>query len=154
VTLKVGDLAPTFRGQSTDGTELSLADYRGKKVVLYFYPMDFTPGCTMQACSLRDHYREIKEKGAEVIGVSTQDVTSHRRFAQANNLGFPLIADPDRAIAKSYGVIGGGGLFAITKALLGVADRVTFIIDEQGIITHIIGIPNSWNHAEEVLALL
>jgi peroxiredoxin Q/BCP len=154
MSLRVGDVAPNFRGRSSDETEISLADYRGKKIVLYFYPMDFTPDCTKQACSLRDHYREIKEKGAVVLGVSTQDVASHRRFAQTNNLGFPLIADTDKAIARSYGVIGGGGLFGITRALLGIADRVTFIIDEQGIITHIVDRPNSWNHGEEVFRLL
>ncbi len=150
---KAGDMAPDFRGRSADGTERKLEDYRGRKLVLYFYPMDFTPGCTAQACSLRDHSAEIRAKGAEILGVSTQGESSHRRFAQTYKLDFPLIADDDRAIARAYGAIG-GGLFGIMTAVLGVADRVTFVVDENGRIAHVIESPSCPNHAEEVLQLL
>jgi len=94
---------------TTDGNEVGLADFRGTKLVLYFYPMDFTPGCTAQACSLRDHNAEIQAKGAKILGVSTQDAASHKRFASAHHLNFPLLADPDRSVVRAYGAIGGGG---------------------------------------------
>ena len=151
---KVGDPAPAFTGKTTDGSTVSLADYAGKKLVLYFYPKDNTPGCTQQACSLRDHNREIRDKGAEILGVSTQDVASHQQFTQKYNLNFPLLADPDKVVSKAYGAIGGGGLLGLALNVLGVANRVTFIIDEQGKIAHIIDNPNCPNHAEEVLRLL
>jgi peroxiredoxin Q/BCP len=150
---KVGDSAPDFRGKTTDGAEMSLADFRGKKLVLYFYSMDFSPACTMQACSLRDHGQEIRAKGAEILGVSTQRAASHQRFGQTYKLSFPLLADTNMAIARAYGAIG-GGLFGGIKAAMGVVDRVTFIIDEQGKIAHIIDSPNIVNHGDQVLALL
>ena len=149
-----GDPAPDFRGVTTDGSEISLADFRGSKLVLYFYPMDFTPGCTAQACSLRDHDAEIRAQGARILGVSTQDAASHRRFSETYRLTFPLLADADRAVARAYGAIGGGGIFGIAQAMMGLADRVTFIIDEQGKIAHVIDQPSSTRHAEEVLARL
>ena len=151
---RAGDPAPDFRGLTSDGNEASLADFRGKKLVLYFYPMDFTPGCTAQACSLRDHNPEIRAKGAQILGVSAQDAASHRRFTQAHGLNFPLLADADRSVARAYGAIGGGGIFGIAQAMLGLADRVTFIIDEQGTIAHVIDGPSVMNHAAEVLARL
>ena len=149
-----GQPAPDFRGVTTDGAEVGLADFRGTKLVLYFYPMDFTPGCTAQACSLRDHDAEIRAKGARILGVSTQDVASHKRFASAHRLNFPLLADPDRVVARAYGAIGGGGIFGLAQAMMGLADRVTFIIDEQGKIAHVIDSPRTMNHAAEVLARL
>ena len=152
--LKAGDPAPHFPGKTTDGDSVSLADYAGKKLVLYFYPKDDTPGCTKQACSLRDHNGEIRAKGAEILGVSTQDEASHQRFTAKYKLNFPLLADTDKAVSKAYGAVGGGGLKGLTMDLLGVADRVTFIIDEQGRIAHVIDSPNCPNHAEEVLGLL
>lgn len=152
--LKVGDPAPDFTGKTTDGSEISLKDFRGKKLVMYFYPMDDTPGCTKQACSLRDHNAEIKKKGAAILGVSTQNEASHQRFTAKYDLNFPLLADKGGAVAKAYGTMGGGGLFGVAKSLAGIADRVTFIIDEQGRIVHIIDHPDTANHAEEVLALL
>jgi len=149
-----GEPAPDFRGVTTDGTEVGLADFRGTKLVLYFYPMDFTPGCTAQACSLRDHNTEIQAKGARILGVSTQDVASHKRFTQTHRLNFPLLADPDRSVARAYGAIGGGGIFGLAQAMMGLADRITFIIDEQGKIAHVIDSPRTMNHAAEVLARL
>ena len=151
--LKIGDPAPMFAATTTDGGRVSLADYFGTKLVLYFYPMDDTPGCTKQACSLRDHYREIRDRGADVLGVSTQDAESHQRFTEKYQINFPLVADTDSAVAHAYGAIG-GGLIGAAKSLFGVANRVTFIIDESGRIAHIIETPDCANHADEVLKLL
>jgi len=153
-TLKAGDPAPDFTGKLTDGTMVSLKEYRGKKLIMYFYPMDDTPGCTAQACSLRDANQEIMAKGAAILGVSTQDSASHQKFTDKYQLNFPLLADTDKSVGKAYGTIGGGGLMAAAKAIVGMADRVTFIIDEKGKIAHIIDSPDTRNHAEEVLALL
>ena len=152
--LKRGDPAPEFSGSTTDGKRVSLADYRGKKLVMYFYPMDDTPGCTKQACSLRDHDADIKAKGAEILGVSTQNEQSHRKFTEKYKLNFPLLADTDGAVGRAYGTLGGGGLMAKLKSAAGMADRVTFIIDEHGRIAHVIDKPDVANHAEEVLKLL
>ena len=154
MTLKPGDPAPDFEGVTTDGTNVSLKGYRGKKLVMYFYPMDDTPGCTKQACSLRDHNKDIAAKGAAILGVSTQDEASHRKFTQKYKLNFPLLADKDGKVGRAYGTIGGGGLLSAAKALIGMADRVTFVIDEKGRIAHVIDRPDVSNHAEEVLALL
>lgn len=151
--LKIGDPAPLFTATVTSGDTIKLADYLGQKVVLYFYPMDDTPGCTKQACSLSNHYEDIVQQGAAVLGVSTQDVESHQRFSAKYGLRFPLVADLDGAISKAYGAIGGGLLGGAMK-LLGVASRMTFIIDESGHIAHVIDQPDCARHAEEVLALL
>lgn len=152
--LKIGDPAPMFAATTTDDSTVKLSDYLGTKLVLYFYPMDDTPGCTKQACSLRDHYQAIKDKGAAILGVSTQDVASHQRFTEKYNLSFPLIADTDSAVAHAYGAMGGGGLMGAAKSLFGVANRITFIIDESGHIAHILDKPDCAHHAEEVLKLL
>lgn len=151
--LKIGDPAPMFSAMTTDGSTVHLTDYLGKKVVLYFYPMDDTPGCTKQACSLRDHYGEIRDKGAAVLGVSTQDAASHQRFTAKHQLNFPLVADTDGAIGKAYGAMGGGFVGAAMN-LMGMASRITFIIDENGHIAHILDKPDCAHHAEEVLKLL
>ena len=152
--LRPADPAPDFSAATTDGKRVSLADFRGRKLVLYFYPRDDTPGCTRQACSLRDHAAELAAKGAAVLGVSTQGEESHRAFTRKYHLNFPLLADTDGAVARAYGTLGGGGLIAKIKAAAGMADRVTFVIDEAGRIAHVIDKPNVSNHAEEVLALL
>ena len=152
--LKIGDPAPMFTATATDGSIVKLSDYLGTKLVLYFYPMDDTPGCTKQACSLRDHNQEIRNKGAAILGVSTQDAASHQRFTEKYGLNFPLVADTDGAVARAYGAVGGGGLMGTAMSLLGVANRVTFIIDESGHIAHILDSPDFTHHAEEVLRLL
>ena len=156
--LNVGDAAPDFSGTTTDGSKIALKDFRGKTLILYFYPKDDTPGCTAQACSLRDANTEIKKKGAAVLGVSTQNEDSHQRFAAKYNLNFPLLADTDKSVAKAYGAVGGnaggGGLMSAAMSLAGFADRVTFVIDPKGKIAHIINSPETKNHAEEVLALI
>lgn len=150
---KPGDPAPDFSGLTTDGTKVALKDFRGRKLVLYFYPMDDTPGCTAQACSLRDHDAEIRQKGAAILGVSAQDTQSHQRFAKKYNLNFPLLADTDRTVARAYGTIG-GGLGGTLRGMLGMAERVTFVIDEKGRIAHVIDDVHTKAHAEQVLALL
>ena len=148
-----GDPAPDFSGETTDGSSVRLADFKGKKLVLYFYPMDDTPGCTAQACSLRDHNAEIRRKGAAILGVSAQDAVSHRKFTTKHKLNFPLLADTDRSVAKAYGVLG-GGLGGALRGMLGMAERVTFIVDERGRIAHVIDAPDTKHHAEQVLELL
>ncbi len=150
---KPGDQAPWFSGRTTDGSAVSLDDYRGRKLVMYFYPMDDTPGCTAQACSLRDHNKEIAAKGAAILGVSTQDEASHQRFTKKHKLNFPLLADTEHTVAQAYGVMG-SGLFKVARGVLGLAERVTFIIDEQGKVTAVIDDPDTANHAEQVLSYL
>jgi peroxiredoxin Q/BCP len=152
--LKAGDPAPDFEGVTTDGTRVSLKGFRGRKLVMYFYPKDDTPGCTKQACSLRDHNADIKAKGAAVLGVSTQGEESHQAFTKKFNLNFPLLADSDGSVGRAYGVLGGPGILSKLKSAVGFADRVTFVIDEKGRIAHVIARPDVANHAQEVLALL
>lgn len=127
--IKVGDIAPAFKGVDQDDKEISLSDYKGKKVVLYFYPKDNTPGCTAEACSLRDGYAELKKMGFEVIGVSGDSTASHRKFIAKHTLPFTLLADTDRAIALAYGVYS-EKVFCGRKCM-GIV-RTTFIIDENG----------------------
>ena len=150
---KDGDPAPDFSCHATDGSTIKLADFRGRKLVLYFYPMDDTPGCTAQACSLRDVNRDIAAKGAAILGVSSQDEASHKKFTAKYKLNFPLLADTDRTMAKAYGVAG-SGLFGVARALTGMNERVTFIIDEKGKVAHVLDDPNCPNHGEEVLKFL
>lgn len=151
--LKVGDPAPDFSAPVTDGSTVSLADYRGRKLVMYFYPMDDTSGCTRQACSLRDTAGEIAARGAAILGVSAQGADSHRRFTEKYALNFPLLADTGLVVAQAYGVAG-SGLGGLLRQAVGVAQRVTFIIDEAGVIAAIIADPDCPDHGEEVLALL
>ena len=150
---KPGDPAPDFSCAATDGSTIRLADFRGRKLVLYFYPMDDTPGCTAQACSLRDANRDIAARGAAILGVSAQGDESHRKFTSKYKLNFPLLADTDRAMAKAYGVAG-SGLFGVARALAGMHERVTFIIDGKGKIAHVLDDPDCANHGEEVLKFL
>jgi peroxiredoxin Q/BCP len=151
--LKPGDPAPDFTAPATDGRMLRLADFRGHKLVLYFYPMDDTPGCTKQACSLRDANAQIAARGAAILGVSAQGQESHQRFSETFSLHFPLLADTDLVVAKAYGVAG-SGLGGLLRSVVGVSERVTFIIDETGHITRVIDDPNCADHGEEVLTTL
>jgi len=153
-SLKVGDPAPAFTGATTQGDTVALEDFTGRKLVLYFYPKDDTPGCTKQACSLRDHNAEIRARGAEILGVSTQDQSSHQRFTEKYALTFPLLADIDGEVARAYGALGGSGIKSIAMKALGLATRITYIIDESGRIAQVIDNPDCANHAEEVLRLL
>lgn len=151
--LKPGDPAPDFAAPGTDGKLLRLTDFRGRKLVLYFYPMDDTPGCTKQACSLRDSNADIAARGAAILGVSSQGAESHQRFTEKFSLNFPLLADTDLTVAKAYGVAG-SGLGGLLRSVVKVSERVTFIIDEQGRISHVIDDPNCPDHGAEVLAAL
>lgn len=151
--LKPGDPAPDFAAPGSDGAEIRLGDFRGRKLVLYFYPMDDTPGCTKQACSLRDANRDIAARGAAILGVSAQGEESHRRFSDKHKLNFPLLADTDLAVARAYGVAG-SGLGGLLRSVVKVAERVTFLIDEEGRILKVIDDPDCEDHGEEVLAAL
>lgn len=151
--LKPGDPAPGFSGLTGDGTRIGLEDFHGRTLILYFYPMDDTPGCTKQACSLRDRHVDLLMKGAAVVGVSAQGVESHRDFARKYGLGFPLVADPGQEIARAYGVAG-SGVAGLLRGLVGASERVTFIIDGDGHIAHVIESPSLQEHGEEVLSYL
>jgi peroxiredoxin Q/BCP len=151
--LKAGDPAPDFSAPATDGRMLRLTDFRGRKLVLYFYPMDDTPGCTKQACSLRDANAEIAARGAAILGVSAQGSESHQRFTEKFSLNFPLLADTDLTVAKAYGVAG-SGLGGLLRSVVKVSERVTFIIDEKGLVSHVIDDPDCPDHGAEVLAAL
>jgi len=148
---EVGDRAPEFTAMDDSGKLVSLSDFRGKKVVLYFYPKDDTPGCTREACYFRDSFSRLLERGAVVLGVSTDSVESHRRFKEKYNLPFPLLSDPDRKIVTAYGVWNRKSLAG--RLGFGV-ERTTFVIDEEGVITHIFRKVKVDGHVDEVLAAL
>ena len=143
-----GQQAPDFQGQTQSGERIKLDDYRGQKVALYFYPKDDTPGCTKQACNLRDEYSRLQEAGVAVIGVSADDVESHQAFAEKYSLPFPLIADTDREILEAYGVWGERNLYG--RKFMGIK-RTTFLIDEDGTIVHVFKRPKVTEHGQEVL---
>ncbi|TDW99489.1 thioredoxin-dependent thiol peroxidase [Dinghuibacter silviterrae] len=146
--LKEGDAAPAFTAKDQNGKTVSLSDYRGQKVILYFYPKDDTPGCTAQACNLRDNYALLKKKGYVVLGVSTDSEKSHKKFEEKFDLPFTLVADPDQVIVNAYGVWGEKQMFG--KKYMGTI-RETFLIDEKGIIKGVIARPDTGNHTQEVL---
>jgi peroxiredoxin Q/BCP len=150
VTLKEGDKAPVFSGKDQDGNKVSLVDYKGKKVVLYFYPEDDTPTCTIQACNLRDNYSLLKKNGFEVLGVSPDESSKHKKFESKFDLPFRLVADPDHKILEKYGVWDKKLMFG--HRYMGVL-RTTFVIDGKGIIRKIILRPKNKAHAQEILAL-
>ncbi|MGL4805969.1 MAG: thioredoxin-dependent thiol peroxidase [Bacteroidales bacterium] len=146
--LNIGDKAPDFKGIDQDNQEISLSQFKGKKVVLYFYPKDNTPGCTAEACDLRDNYERLLAEGYVVIGVSADSVTSHKRFAEKQNLPFPLIADTGRTIQMAYNAYGEKKLYG--KVSTGIL-RKTYIINEDGIITDIIEKVKTKEHAKQIL---
>jgi peroxiredoxin Q/BCP len=150
-TLKIGDLAPAFTGLNQKGEEISLASFRGKKVILYFYPKDSTPGCTAEACDLNDNYTMWLSKGFEVIGVSPDSVASHKKFAKKYGLEFNLMADTTLEILKAYSVWGEKSMYG--KSYMGVL-RTTFVIDENGIITGIIEKVDTKNHTKQLISTL
>jgi len=146
--LNKGDNAPDFTVETTNGNNLNLSDFKGKKVVLYFYPKDDTPGCTAEACNLRDNYGELTKRGFEVIGVSPDDINSHSKFTSKYKLPFRLVADPDKTILKKYGVWGLKKMYG--KEYEGVV-RTTYIIDEQGKIEKVIPKVDTKDHTEQIL---
>lgn len=150
-TLKSGDKAPAFTAQDQQGNTVKLNNYKGKKVVLYFYPKDDTPGCTKEACNFRDNYSLLNKKGIEVIGISTDSVKSHGKFVEKYELPFTLVADEEKQIVEAYGVWGEKKFMG--KTYMGT-NRVTFIIDEKGIIEHVITKVDTSNSTEQVLELI
>lgn len=144
----VGAKAPTFSGTTQDGDRIKLTDYRGRKLALYFYPKDNTPGCTKQACNLRDGYQQLLDAGIAVVGVSIDDQASHEKFAEKYELPFPLIADVGKKVVTRYGVYGERSLYG--RKFMGT-NRTTFLIDEKGEIVHVFKRPKVKEHTAEIL---
>jgi peroxiredoxin Q/BCP len=149
--LEEGQKAPSFTLQSGDGGAVSLQDYRGQPVVLYFYPKDDTPGCTREACAFRDSQAKIKKTGAVVLGVSPDSVASHQRFGGKYKLSFPLLSDPDKQVAEKFGAWGEKTLYG--KKVVGMI-RSTFIIDGAGVVRKVFPRVRVDGHAEQVLEAL
>ncbi|MCS6934712.1 MAG: thioredoxin-dependent thiol peroxidase [Chitinophagales bacterium] len=146
--LKEGDKAPAFTAKDQHGKKVSLKDFKGRKLVLYFYPKDDTPGCTAEACSFRDHYDELRAKGYEIVGVSPQGEASHKKFADKYSLPFALLQDEDHRLAESYGAWGEKVLYG--KKYEGM-HRITYLIDEKGVIERIIRKVDTKKAAEQIL---
>jgi len=150
-TLKEGDKAPDFTAKNQNGETVSLSDFLGKNVILYFYPKDDTPGCTAEACSFRDNYQSLLSQGFQVIGVSTDDEKSHKKFETKYNLPFPLIADHEKTIVEDYGVWVEKSMYG--KTYMGTA-RTTFLIGPDGLIKNVIGKVDTKNSSQQILDLL
>ncbi len=150
-SLKKGDKAPYFEGVNQDEKNISLDDFKGKKLILYFYPKDDTPGCTAEACNLNDNYQLWIDKGFEVVGVSPDSSKSHRKFAEKFGLRFNLIADGDTKILQDYGVWGEKSMYG--KKYMGVL-RTTFVIDENGIIQEVFSKVETGNHTNQIIKAL
>lgn len=148
--LKEGDIAPDFSTRDTNGNPVRLGDFRGQKVVLYFYPKDDTPGCTKEACSFRDSYSEFEDRGIKVLGVSLDDEASHQAFTSKYRLPFTLLSDTDHSVSDAYGVYGERTSSSTGKKYMGLA-RKTFLIDEQGRVKKVFDKVNVEEHADEVL---
>ena len=148
--IEIGSKAPELLGRDENGNEIKLQDFAGRKLVLYFYPKDSTPGCTQEACNLRDNYEKMLALGYAVVGVSVQDEKSHKRFIEKNDLPFPLIADTDMVLNKAFGVWGEKSMYG--QKYMGTL-RTTFIIDEDGKVERIIGPKDIKvkNHAEQII---
>lgn len=143
VLLKEGDPAPDFTLLADSGEQVSLSAFKGKPIVLYFYPKDFTPGCTKEACAFRDAFSEFQAAGIEVLGVSVDEASSHQKFKSEHNLNFPLLADTEKKVSTAYGVL----------SAMGFSSRVTFLIDRDGKIKRVFKDVKPDEHAKEVLAL-
>ena len=149
--LSVGDKAPDFTAKDQNGNTVSLSDFKGKNVILYFYPKGDTPGCTAEACNFRDNYQSLLGKGFAVIGVSIDNEKSHKKFEKKYSLPFPLIADPDRKIVEEYGLWAEKSMFG--KKYMGTL-RTTFLINPKGIISKVIEKVDTENSSQQVLDLL
>ena len=148
MNLKIGDKAPYFEGKNQNNESVKLSNFIGEKVVLYFYPRDNTPGCTAQACNLKDNFNELSRKGYKIIGVSSDSIKSHKKFEEKYSLPFDLISDEDKAIHKSYGTWIEKSMYG--RKYMGTA-RWTFIIDENGIINNIIEKVKTKEHTNQIL---
>jgi peroxiredoxin Q/BCP len=151
INLKMGDKAPDFSGKNQDGNIVCLSDYQGKKLVLYFYPRDETPGCIAEACSLRNSCQVLNDKGYAILGVSPDSEESHTGFIRKYNLPFPLVADTDKVIAQAYGVWAEKKMYG--RTYMGIL-RTTFVIDENGMIENIISKVNTKEHGEQIILAL
>lgn len=146
--LKEGDMAPGFESKDENGDSVTLKNYRGKKIILYFYPKDDTPGCTAQSCNLRDNYEALLEKGFVVLGVSADDERSHQKFIKKHHLPFPLLADTDKKLINAYDVWGKKTIFG--KTMDGI-NRTTFVISGEGKIEKIFTRVDTANHTDQIL---
>ncbi|MEO6315766.1 MAG: thioredoxin-dependent thiol peroxidase [Chitinophagaceae bacterium] len=146
--LKEGDKAPMFTAPDQDGKKVSLADFKGKKVILYFYPQDDTPTCTIQACNLRDNYSLLKKEGFEVLGISPDAPVKHKKFEEKYTLPFTLLADPEHTVIEKYGVWGAKKLYG--REYMGL-HRTTFVLDEKAVIRKIFLRPKNKEHAAEII---
>jgi peroxiredoxin Q/BCP len=147
-TLKVGDKAPDFQGLDQNGNTVQLSDYKGKKLVLFFYPKASTPGCTMEACNLRDNYQTFLAKGYDVLGVSADSAKRQQNFISKNELPFPLLADEDKSVINAFGVWGPKKFMG--REFDGI-HRATFVINEQGFLEEVITKVKTKEHAEQIL---
>lgn len=149
MALETGDKAPLFESKDQQGNPIKLADYKGKKIILYFYPRDNTKGCTAQACNLRDNHELLKKEGYEVIGVSTDDEKSHQKFIEKYDLPFPLVADTTQEVVQLYDVWKEKSMYG--RKFMGIV-RTTFLIDEDGIITDIIKKIKTAEHTAQIIS--
>ena len=149
--LKVGDKAPEFSGTDQNGATISLNDFKGKKLAIYFYPKDNTPGCTVQACNIRDNYGLLQKNGIHIVGVSADSISSHQKFQEKFSLPFPLIADENKSVIEAFGVWGNKKFMG--KEYDGI-HRTTFLLNEDQHIVGIIEKPKTKEHAEEILEIL
>jgi len=147
-TLKIGDTAPLFSGNDQYGNRIGMDGFRGNRIILYFYPKDNTPGCTAEACNLRDNYDELIRRGFKIIGVSPDSDTSHRKFAEKHELPFPLIADTEKTVLQAYGAWGEKSMYG--KKYMGVL-RKTFVISEEGKIEYIFDKVNTKDHTRQII---
>lgn len=146
-TLEIGQQAPDFSAKNQNGETVHLSDFKGKKVILYFYPKDNTSGCTTEACNFRDNYQSLKKEGFEIIGVSVDNEASHKKFITKHELPFQLLVDEDKSLVEAYGVWVEKNMYG--KKYMGTA-RTTFVIDEQGIIQHIIKKVDNKNASQQI----
>ena len=148
MALKPGDKAPDFSANDENGNQVNLKDFKGKKLVLYFYPKDMTPGCTAESCNLRDNYKTLLKQGYEVLGVSTDSEKSHQKFIAKEKLPFHLLSDPDKVVHDAYGTWGEKSMYG--RKYMGTL-RTTFVINEKGVIEEVIGKVDTKNHAAQIL---